>query len=70
MEKSKAILEKALQLKPHEKYILIETLIESLDKPDTAINDIWIEEAEKRLSRYREGKSKGIPYKDIFNDSI
>lgn len=34
METSEMILKKALSLKPHEKFILIEGLINSLDEPD------------------------------------
>ncbi len=50
--------------------MLIEGLIKSLDEPDKDIEQIWTEEAEKRLSAYRNGKLKGIPYKDIFGEEI
>ena len=63
---SKEIIENALKLSPPEKLIVIESILKSLDEPDAEIEKIWLEEAEKRLKAYREGKLKGIPMEDIF----
>lgn len=63
---SKEIIENALKLSPPEKLIVIESILKSLDEPDEEIKKIWLEEAEKRLQAYREGKLKGIPMEDIF----
>jgi hypothetical protein len=46
---TKEILEQALKLKPEERFTLVESLIRSLDEPDMKLDDIWAEEAEKRL---------------------
>ena len=54
---TKEILEQALQLKPEERFIVIETLLKSLDEPDEKIDEIWALEAEKRLNAYRAGRS-------------
>ncbi len=64
---SRKILNQALKLKPEERFLVIEGLIESLDQPDKIIDEIWAEEAEKRLKAYREGKLKGIPMEEIFS---
>ncbi|MDO8140477.1 MAG: addiction module protein [Candidatus Brocadiales bacterium] len=64
---SKDILDQALKLKPEERFLIIEGLIVSLDQPDKKLDDIWAEEAEKRLKAYREGKLEGIPMEDIFS---
>ncbi len=69
MEASKELLKKALELKPQDRIILLEGLIESLDEPDKNIDQIWTEEAEKRLNAYRSGKIKGVSYNDIFRES-
>ena len=53
---TKEILEQALKLKPEERFTLVEGLIRSLDEPDKKLDDIWAEEAEKRLRAYREGR--------------
>jgi len=63
---SKEILEQALKLKPDERFIVVEGLIKSLDEPDTSIDAIWAEEAEKRLKAYRAGVLEGIPMDEIF----
>jgi len=68
MEASKELLKKALELKPQDKIILLEGLIESLDEPDKEIDQIWTEEAEKRLNAYRNGRLKGVSYREIFGD--
>lgn len=31
-----------------------------------SLDDIWLEEAEKRLAAYREGRLEGIPMEEIF----
>jgi putative addiction module component (TIGR02574 family) len=63
---NKEIIESALKLSPPEKLFIVESILKSLDEPDKEIENIWIEEAEKRLQAYREGKLKGIPMEDIF----
>jgi putative addiction module component (TIGR02574 family) len=68
MEEGKTLLEKALMLKPQDRFTLIEGLIQSLDEPNKEIDQIWAEEAEKRLKAYRDGKLKGVPYKEIFGE--
>ncbi len=67
---NKEILEQAMKLKPEERFLLIEGLIQSLDEPDKKIDEIWAIEAEKRLKAYREGKLEGIPMDDIFKQKI
>ena len=60
------ILEQALKLRPEDRFIVVEGLLNSLDIPDARIDDIWAEEAEKRLQAYREGKLECIPMEEIF----
>ncbi len=70
MSVDSALIEKALELKPQDKIILIEALVTSLDKPDPEISKIWLQEAEARLQAYREGKTKGVPAEEIFGEII
>lgn len=63
---SKEIIESVLKLSPPERLLIIEEILKSLDEPDAEIEKIWIEEAEKRLQAYRDGKLKGIPIEEIF----
>lgn len=63
---NKDILEMAMKLKPAERFLIIEGLIKSLDEPDKSIDEIWSEEAEKRLIAYRDGKIESIAMEDVF----
>lgn len=66
--RTKELLEEALKLKPEDRFTLVEGLIRSLDEPDKKLDDIWAEEAEKRLKAYREGRLEGIPMEEIFKE--
>lgn len=68
MMNSKELLEKALELRPEDRFALVECLIKSLDEPDKKLDDIWAEEAEKRLKAYREGRLSGILMQEIFKE--
>lgn len=70
MEFSKTLVENALQLKPQEKFVIIESLLLSLDEPNKKIDEIWTVEAEKRLAAYRSGKLKGVPFEKVFEEKI
>lgn len=61
-----SFINQALKLTLEERFLIIETLIQSLDRPDKNIDAIWADEAEKRLKAYREGKLKGIPIEDVL----
>ncbi len=62
------VIEQALKLKAAERFALIEMLQESLDKSDPEIDRIWLEEAQRRLQAYREGKLTAIPMEEVFRD--
>jgi putative addiction module component (TIGR02574 family) len=64
---SNEIINEAINLKPQERYLIIETLVKSLNQPDEEIEQIWIEESQKRLNEYKEGKLKTLSYKDVFS---
>ena len=61
------ILQEALQLNPQERYIVVESLLQSLDKPDKSVDDVWANEAEARLQNYRDNKVQTIPFEEVFN---
>lgn len=65
---SQEILEQALQLRPAERFILVEGLLRSLEEPNKQLDTIWADEAEKRLKAYRAGRMQTIPMEDIFRD--
>jgi len=61
------IINEALHLKPQERYLIIETLVNSLNEPNEKIDKIWIEESKKRLQAYKDGNVKTFSYKEVFN---
>lgn len=66
---SQEILEQALQLKPEERFSVVEGLLRSLDEPDKTLDHIWANEAEKRLKAYREGRLEVVPMEEIFEEA-
>ena len=66
MNLQESFINQALKLKPEDRFLIIETLIQSLDKPDKDIGEIWCQEAEKRLKAYRAGDLKGVPAEDVL----
>jgi len=65
---TKDILRQAIGLKLEERFMIVEGLLKSLDEPDQKLDEIWADEAEKRLHAYRKGKLEGIPIEEIFKD--
>lgn len=65
---TKELLSEAMKLKPEERFSLVEGLIKSLDEPDKKLDEIWADEAERRLAAYRAGSLEGVPMQDIFKE--
>ena len=61
------IIQEAINLKPQEKYLIIGSLILSLNEPDKDIEKIWIEESQKRLDEYKDGNLKTLSFEEVFN---
>ncbi|MBN2012215.1 addiction module protein [candidate division KSB1 bacterium] len=55
-----------LKLDEIEKIRLLEIIFESLEKPDTKIQDTWINESEKRYLAFQKGKTKSVTFEDIM----
>lgn len=60
------LLEQALTLNVNERTKLIDELFKSIDKPDEEIDQIWADEADKRLEAYRKGEIKAVSMENIF----
>lgn len=70
MKLEKDLLKKVLDLTPGQKMLLIEALVESLDKPNEYVQEVWLKEAESRLEEHRKGKSKGFDEQEVFGESL
>ena len=67
-QSAKAILHQALDLPSNDRAALVEGLIASLDKPDPALDAMWLKEAEDRLTAYRTGELGAIDAERVFAD--
>ena len=68
--KVKELEKEALRLGPHERAILAEHLINSLDAvEDPDAERLWIEEAEHRYKAYKEGRVKAKPAEMVFREA-
>jgi len=68
--KVKEIEEEALRLSSHERALLVEHLIGSLEPDeDPDAERSWIEEAERRYQNYKAGKVKTISAEQVFKDA-
>ena len=68
MEKS--LIDNVLKLSPPDRMRLLNLIYLSLEKPDETIDNIWYDEAERRLTEFECGRVKGIPAKDVLGDRI
>jgi putative addiction module component (TIGR02574 family) len=65
---TKQVLEIALALPAIDRAAIVESLLTSLDQPDASIDEIWAEEAEKRLAAFDAGQMKAIPADEVFQE--
>jgi len=66
MTTAQDILQQALTMRPAEKFLIIDGLLQSLDEPDKTLEQIWTDEAEKRLNAYKTGSIKALSYEEVF----
>ncbi len=48
--------------------MLLNIIHGSLERPDTTIDEIWYEEAERRLAAYKARKGKGIAADQVLGE--
>ena len=63
---TKTLLRQALELPANDRAALIEGLIVSLDKPDPAVDALWLKEAESRMDAYRSGELDAVDADQVF----
>jgi len=63
---TETLLRQALELSANDRAALIEGLILSLDKPDPAVDALWLKEAESRLAAYRSGELDAVDADQVF----
>jgi len=64
MERS--LIDNVLRLSPPERMRLLNVIYFSLENPNEEIDNIWYDEAQRRLSAFEAGKVKGIPAEEVL----
>jgi putative addiction module component (TIGR02574 family) len=59
---AKTLIEQARALPPQDRIALVEDVLDSLDRADPDIDQLWAHEASERLAAYRRGElaAKGL----------
>lgn len=63
---TRKLIEEALSLPTEERALIAHSLLDSLNKPDAAIDAKWTEVAKRRLEELRSGKAKPISGDEVF----
>lgn len=66
MSKPEDLLSAARKLAPAEQIDLVEHLLDELDKPDEAVDALWLREAQDRLAAYRRGEMSAVPLAEVL----
>ncbi len=64
--KAKNLLKEALDLPPIERAALADQLLNSLDRPDEALDEVWRKEIAARLRAYRSGAAATVSAEEIL----
>lgn len=66
MTKTKELFDEAISLPVEVRAQLVDKLLQSLNPTQTAIDELWAKEAEKRVEEIKTGQVKTIPGKQVF----
>lgn len=65
------VIKAALHLNIEERAHLAGKLLLSLDEPsESEVERLWLEEAERRLNEFREGRVRGTPADEVFRRAM
>jgi len=67
---TKKLIEEALSLPVEERANIADSLLRSLNMPNTGIDEKWTEVARKRLQELRSGKVRPIPGDEVFDKAL
>ena len=66
MEQS--LVDQVLELSPSDKMKLLNIIYDSLEKPNETIDEIWYDEAERRLAAFQSGEVQGISAEEVLGN--
>jgi len=63
---TKELIDEVVSLPVEERAAVVDSLLQSLNQPETEIDKEWAIVAQRRLSELREGTVKGVPAEQVF----
>lgn len=63
---TKQLIEEAVSLPVEERALMVDTLLRSLNQPETEIDKAWADKAQQRLHELRSGRVEAIPGETVF----
>jgi putative addiction module component (TIGR02574 family) len=63
---TKQLIDEAVSLPVEERALVVDSLLRSLNQPESEIDNIWAKEAKQRLDELRSGRVKAIPGEEVF----
>jgi putative addiction module component (TIGR02574 family) len=63
---TKQLIEKVVSLPVEERALVVDSLLRSLNQPDSEIDKIWVKEAKRRLAELRSGRVEAIQGEEVF----
>ncbi len=65
--RTQELIAEAISLPVDERSIIVDSLLKSLNPPESDIDKKWAAVAKQRLTELRSGESKAIPGDEVFN---
>ncbi len=62
------LIDEAVSLPIEKRVLIVDSLLQSLNQPNSKIYEKWSEVAQKRLMEMRSGKIKPIPGEEVFKN--
>ena len=63
---TKQLIEEAVSLPVEERALVVDSLLRSLNQPESEIDKKWAREAKRRLNELRSGRVEAIPGEEVF----
>ena len=64
--KTGELIDEVASLPVEERARVVDTLLRSLNAPESAIDSVWLEVAQRRLAELRQGHAKAVPGDAVF----
>ena len=63
---TKQLIDEATSLPVEERAIVVDSLLRSLNQPESEIDKKWAKEAKRRLAEFRSGRIEAVPGDEVF----